>query len=216
VFVSDVMSAPAVTVTADTTIKAAARLLRDRDVAAAPVVDGAGQLVGIVSEIDLLRGSVTPDPVAHLVPVTPGAGAPPRTVEDVMTRDVQVLQPHSDLYDAARSMRSSGIRSLPVVDGGTVVGVVSRSDLLEVLARDDDEIARDLLTAVEAELGGQHGVAVVVDSGVVTLTGGRAGALAVASVLAARVPGVVRVQTPDAQTPELQAPDAQAPPEAGR
>jgi CBS domain-containing protein len=60
-----------------------------------------------------------------------------------MTTDVQVLQPASDLYDAARVMRASGIRSLPVVDAGRVVGVVSRSDLLRVLAREDDEVLRD-------------------------------------------------------------------------
>lgn len=194
-FVSDVMTSPAVTVTADTSIKAAARLLRDRDVAAAPVVDGAGALVGIVSEIDLLRGTLAPDPVAHLLPVAAEPGAPPSTVADVMTRDVQVLLPHSDLYDAARSMRSSGIRSLPVVDGDTVVGVVSRSDLLTVLAREDDDIARDLRSALDDELGPHSGVRAEVEGGVVALTGAVADDLAAAALVAARLPGVVRVTT---------------------
>jgi CBS domain-containing protein len=195
VFVSDVMTAPAVTVTADTSIKDAARLLRDRDVAAAPVVDGTGALVGIVSEIDLLRGTVAPDPVAHLLPVARDTGAQPRTVADVMTRDVQVLLPHSDLYDAARSMRTSGIRSLPVVDGRTVVGVVSRSDLLRVLAREDEEIVRDLRAALAAELGPHADVHVTVAAGVVTLTCGAADDSPAAALVASRVPGVVRVET---------------------
>lgn len=193
--VSELMSAPAVTVRADASIKAAARLLRDRDVAAAPVVDGTGALVGIVSEIDLLRGSVLPDPVAHLLPVATDGAAPPSVVADVMTRDVQVLPPHSDLYDAARAMRGSGIRSLPVVDGGRVVGVVSRSDLLDVLARGDDEVARDLRAALAAELGPDAGVRAEVADGVVTVTGGVASALAAAALVATRVPGVVRVET---------------------
>lgn len=193
-FVSDVMSAPAVTVTADTSIKAAARLLRDRDVAAAPVVDEHGALVGIVSEIDLLRGSLGPDPVAHLFPVGDDGGAPPSSVADVMTQDVQVLLPHSDLYDAARLMRSSGIRSLPVVHGGTVVGVVSRSDLLKVLAREDEDVLRDLRAALVAELGPHHDVVVDVTNGVVTVTSAGADHLAAARLVATRVPGVVRVE----------------------
>ena len=194
-FVSDVMSAPAVTVRAGTSVKEAARVLRDRDVAAAPVVDDAGALIGIVSEIDLLRGSLPPDPVAHLLPVTAETDVQPRTVADVMTTDVQVLQPRSDLYDAARVMRASGIRSLPVVDGGRVVGVVSRSDLLRVLAREDDEVLRDLQQALTAELGPHHEVEVSLSGGVVTLAGGGAGGLAAAALVAARVPGVVRVET---------------------
>ena len=194
-FVSDVMTSPAVTVTADTSIKAAARLLRARDVAAAPVVDGTGALVGIVSEIDLLRGTLVPDPVAHLLPVTADADSPPGRVADVMTRDVRVLLPHSDLYDAARALRASGIRSMPVVDGGAVVGVVSRSDLLRVLAREDEEVARDLDAALAAELGPRAGVHVEVVSGVVSLPSDSESERAVAALLASRIPGVVRVST---------------------
>lgn len=192
-FVSDVMTWPAVTVTDGTSIKAAARLLRDRDVAAAPVVDDSGALVGMVSEIDLLRGTLPPDPVAHLRPVPADEQAPPSLVSHVMTRDVSVLLPHSDLYDAARSMRASGIRSLPVVDGGTVIGVVSRSDLLRVLARDDGEVVRDLRAALAAELGPRADVEVEVADGVVTLTTGDSADRAAAALVASRVPGVIRV-----------------------
>ena len=194
-FVSQIMTSPVVTVTEGTSVKAAARVLRDRDVAAAPVVDDTGALVGIVSELDLLRGSLAPDPVAHLLPVSTDGAVPPSVVADVMTRDVQVLLPHSDLYDAARVMRASGIRSLPVVDGSTVVGVVSRSDLLQVLAREDDEVLHDLRTALTAELGPHADVRVEVAGGVVVLTTGHADDLAAAALVAGRVPGVVRVET---------------------
>jgi CBS domain-containing protein len=94
-------------------------------------------------------------------------------------------------------MRASGIRSLPVVDAGRVVGVVSRSDLLRVLAREDDEIADDLQAALAAELGPHHDVEVGVLAGVVTVSSGSPAALPVAALVAARLPGVVRVQTPD-------------------
>lgn len=192
--VSDLMTTPVVTVTAPTGIKEAARLLRDRDVAAVPVVDDAGALVGIVSEIDLLRGSVLPDPVAHLVPVDGPTGRPPTTVADVMTVEVEVLDPHTDLYDAARRMRSSGLRSLPVVDDGQVVGVLSRADLLRVLARDDDEIAADVRRRLAEEFG-RVPAEVRVERGVVSLSGLTAEAVREGMVLvSSRVPGVVRVQ----------------------
>jgi len=195
-FVSDLMTTPAVTVTARTSIKGAARLLRDRNVAAVPVLDDDGALVGIVSEIDLLRGTVVPDPTAHLLPVAPPEDDPPATVAEVMSTDVQVLFPHSDLYDAARRMRVSGVRSLPVVQGGEVVGVVSRADLLRVLAREDDEIAVDVQARFGEEFGAHVPCQVRVQDGVVTLTAGHAsGDLEAAMLLTERVPGVVRVQT---------------------
>ena len=169
-FVSDLMTAPAVTVSPRASIKAAARLLRDRNVAAVPVVDDAGALVGVVSEIDLLRGTVLPDPAAHLLPVAPPADEPPRTVADVMTTDVQVLAPHSDLYDTARRMSVAGVRSLPVLQDGRIVGVVSRADLLRVLAREDDEIEADVHAALELEFGAHVPCQVQVEDGVVTLS----------------------------------------------
>lgn len=193
-FVSELMTRPAVTVRAQTSIKAAARLLRDRNVAAVPVVDDSGALVGIVSEIDLLRGSVLPDPAAHLLPVAAPSDEPPATVADVMTADVQVLAPHSDLYDTARRMSASGVRSLPVLEDGQIVGVVSRADLLRVLAREDQEIAADVEQALEREFGAHVPCRVQVEDGVVTLTGSQSGgALEGAELIAERVPGVVRV-----------------------
>jgi hypothetical protein len=76
-----------------------------------------------------------------------------------------------------------------------VVGVVSRSDLLQILARDDDEIAGDLRTALVAELGPHHDVSAEVSGGVVTLASGGGVDLAAAALVATRVPGVVRVST---------------------
>jgi len=195
-FVSDLMTTPAVTVTARMSIKGAARLLRDRNVAAVPVLDDDGALVGIVSEIDLLRGTVVPDPTAHLLPVAPPEQDLPVTVAEVMSADVQVLFPHSDLYDAACRMRVSGVRSLPVVQDGEVVGIVSRADLLRVLAREDDEIAADVQARFGEEFGAHVPCQVRVQDGVVTLTAGPAsGDLEAAMLLTERVPGVVRVRT---------------------
>lgn len=193
--VSELMTTPAVTTTPETSIKAAARLLRDRGVAAVPVLDADGALVGVVSELDLLRGTVVPDPVAHLFPVPDAAGPVPRTVADVMTSEVAVVAPSGDLHDAAQLMRRSGVRSLPVLEHGRVVGVVSRADLLRVLAREDEEVAEDVRAQLARERGSGPAADVRVVDGVVTLTAaGPDDDLSAAQVLAARVPGVVRVE----------------------
>lgn len=65
---ADVMTSPVVTLTSDTPVKVAAKILLDRKIAAAPVVRD-GCLVGMLSEIDVLRDDVPPDPTAHLLPV---------------------------------------------------------------------------------------------------------------------------------------------------
>lgn len=189
--VQELMSSPALTVTPATSVKTAARLLRDRAVSAVPVVDEAGALVGVVSEIDLLRGTVLPDPVAHLVPV-PVTESAPSYVDEVMTREVVVLGPRTDLYDAVRTLRETGLRSVPVVEHGRVLGVLSRSDLLRALARTDEEVADQ----VQLQLAGEPGRwRVEVDGGVVRLAAGEPGADPQAvAVLAQRVPGVVRVE----------------------
>ena len=193
--VSELMTTPAVTTTPDTSVKAAARLLRDRGVAAVPVLDADGALVGMVSELDLLRGTVVPDPVAHLFPVPDASEPVPRTVADVMTREVAVVDPLGDLHDAAQLMRRSGVRSLPVLEHGRVIGVVSRADLLRVLAREDDEVAADVRAQLARERGSRPAADVHVVDGVVRLTAtGPDDDLAAARALAARVPGVVHVE----------------------
>ncbi|MCW2623194.1 MAG: domain containing rane protein [Frankiales bacterium] len=193
-FVSELMTFPVLMITSSTGIKEAARLLRTRDVAAAPVVDRDGRLMGVVSEIDLLRHTVLPDPVAHLRPVLPD-GPVPHQVGDVMTTDVQALTLHDDLYEAVRLMAVTGVRSLPVVDSDRVVGVVSRSDLLRALARSDEDILREVQDQLALGLEDDVPCDAEVDAGLVTLTASAPGAdLTTARILAARVPGVVGVR----------------------
>lgn len=188
------MSTPVVSVPPDMPVKTAARVLRRRDVAAAPVLAVDGDVVGMVSELDLLCDDVLPDPRAHLRPV-PVQDPPPCLVRDVMTPQVLALGPHQDLYDAVRVMREHAVRSLPVLDGGRLVGIVSRSDLLAALARSDGEIRAELTRL----FGGYEplrrvAAQVTVEDGVVQLPPGLAGtALTEASRLAATVAGVVRV-----------------------
>lgn len=127
--IREIMSSPAVTVSSASSVRHAAGMLRDRGFTALPVLDDDGRLVGIVSEADLLDGRVQPDARRRRADLPPH----PRrgdTVADVMTSPVESLTPGADIADAVTTMLDERIRCLPIVDGYTVVGVITRRDLL--------------------------------------------------------------------------------------
>ena len=194
--VRDVMSSPVVTVAPDTHLKEVADLLVRHEVSAVPVVDD-GALVGIVSEADLVPLELAPDPRAHLAPVREPPPGVPRVVAEVMTREVVALPEGADASEAGRLMLERRIKSIPVVQGRRVVGIVARRDLLKVLARGDEEIAGDLRTLLEEELGPPSPYRVTVRDGVVELTGPPDPTVRrLATLLVRGVPGVVEVRFP--------------------
>lgn len=199
----DFMTTPVLTVRPDTTVKDVAKLLLRHAISAVPVVDDDGRLVGIVSELDLLLGDVPGDPVAHVIPVPPEQAPPPHVAADVMTRDVLALGEDTDAADVARLMREASLKSIPVLHGERVVGIVSRRDLLRSIARDDRAIRDDVVERLRefADLPGDYDVQV--DAGVVTLrlTGADAVATETAVLLARRVPGALRVHLVDQPRP---------------
>lgn len=192
--VHEVMTTPVVTVTPETTIREAARLLTEHAITAMPVVTGTGELLGVVSEADLLLEAFLPDQRAHDLPVHVTSGPVMTTVAEVMNRHVLTVPAGSDLAEAADLMVSTMVKSLPVVDGDRVVGVVSRRDLVQVLARRDSSIE----AAVDGMLrsSGYDWTAEVSD-GVVTVDGPeRAEDVEIAKVLVGTVPGVVGIYFP--------------------
>jgi CBS domain-containing protein len=144
--VSEIMSRPVITVTPDTGVKAAAKLLVERDISALPVVDAKGRLVGIVSEADLLSIETRPDPLTRAMPLAPTAGSTPKTVEEVMTKDVLVVAANGEVSQAARIMLETGIKRVPVMRGRQLVGILSRRDLVTVIARPDDAIEAEIVS----------------------------------------------------------------------
>jgi CBS domain-containing protein len=142
--VRDVMSSPVVCVPPEMRLKEVADLLVTRAISAVPVVDD-GELVGIVSEADLVPLELAPDPRAHLIPQTDATAHLPKVVAEVMTRAVIALPEEADLAEAGRLLLERRITSIPILRGRRVVGIVARRDLLEVLARRDQDIARDLV-----------------------------------------------------------------------
>lgn len=191
---ADFMTADVVTTTPQASVRAATRLLLDRRISALPVVDDGGSLVGIVSELDLLRLRVAPDPRAHLFPQDQPDDPAPRTVEQVMTRDVYALPDSADAAAFASLMADTGVKSVPVVQGARLVGIVGRRDLLGLLARDDDVVLAEVsaLLASDVALAGWRAE---VDGGEVTLLGaGTAEQADAAERLVRAVPGVVRTR----------------------
>jgi CBS domain-containing protein len=112
-----------------------------------------------------------------------------------MTREVVALPEEADAAEAGRLMLERRIKSIPVLRGRRVVGIVARRDLLEVLARRDEDIAGDLAALLAAELGAPSPYRVTVRDGSVTLTGPTdPSSRRLAGLLAREVPGVVEVR----------------------
>lgn len=146
--VGSVMTRDVVTAAPDDTYKQLVSRLRAYRVGALPVVRRTGEVVGIVSEADLLlkEERPAPGPGGHLVhPHGNAARARARNATALMSSPVVTIGEEATLTEAARLMRKHGVKHLPVIDGsGCLVGVVSRIDLLESFLRSDESIAREV------------------------------------------------------------------------
>jgi predicted transcriptional regulator len=172
-------------------VKTAVQLLDRHQITAMPVVDAQGLLVGVVSEADVLRDRFPPDRRAHALLVEISVPPVQLAVTDVMTHLPMSVAPDDDLVRAVELLVDTQVKSLPVVAFGRVVGMVSRCDVIEVMARQDE-----LIEAEVDELLRLAGVecVVAVDDGVVQLRDAHsAESLRAAQVIAGRVPGVVAV-----------------------
>lgn len=175
----------------------AAALLAGRGFTALPVVDDDGLLIGIVTEADLVRDRFPRD-ARSLTHAGPRSEAVPvrETVGEVMTSPAASMGSGTDVAVLTKAMLEAGQRAMPIVDGSRLVGIVTRRDLVRVVGRDDDTIARDVRHRLEI-YGGPNRWDVQVHCGVVTI-GDEYDDEAdrhIATVLAEAVPGVVRAQT---------------------
>lgn len=188
------MSKPVITVTPDTPIKTAARLLVSCGISAVPVLDHTGALVGIVSEADLLPIETRPDPRAQAAPIRATAGSTPHTVADVMTKKVLTVPLDAEASEAARLMIDARVKRLPVVHDGRVVGIVSRRDLVRVIARADEDLEIELDRRLrELPIGIAEG-AVGVEAGIATIQMAPGPDRRLAESIALTVPGVLEVR----------------------
>ena len=128
--VRDRMSRHPITVTTDVHIDEALKAMRDNKVRRLPVVDRDGRLVGIVSEMDLLYAS--PSPATSLSVYEIHYLMARITVQDVMTKEVISIEEDTPLEEAARIMVDNKIGGLPVVRDGTLVGIITETDLFKI------------------------------------------------------------------------------------
>lgn len=189
--VVDVMTTDVITVTADTSIKEAARLMFRNRVSGLPVCDAQSCLVGIITEADFLRLEVARQEADDVQPV--------ETVGEVMNPTVITVAPEAPIADAARVMVVNDVNRLPVVDKESkILGIVSRLDVVAVFTRPDDiiedEIREDVIRRVL--FVDPDSVGVAVNNGVVTFTGqiGTRTEARLLEELVRRLDGVVRVE----------------------
>ncbi|MFF2009577.1 CBS domain-containing protein [Streptomyces sp. NPDC058195] len=201
--VADVMSKRVVAVRPGAGFKEIVAAMGRWKVTALPVIEGEGRVVGIVSEADLVLKEELRDRRLGLVEQLrrPDAAAKAGSdrAADLMTSPAVTVGLHASLPQAARLMATRHVKRLPVVDPqGVIQGVVSRSDLLKVFLRPDedlaDEVRREVVDRLFPLSRGQVGVHV--EAGVVTLTGDVSDRvlLPVAERLARAVEGVVDVR----------------------
>jgi CBS domain-containing protein len=115
--VGEVMTPNPATIDPDAPVAGAARLMREQDIGAVVVADD-GRPVGIVTDRDIAVRVVA-------------EGRDPREtpVRDAASGDVEAVRPDTKISDATELMRLRAVRRLPVVEGGTIVGIVSLGDL---------------------------------------------------------------------------------------
>jgi CBS domain-containing protein len=222
------------TTTPDTTVETVAQLMINLRITGVPVLDRNGQLVGIVTEGDLLRRVETGTERrrsgwsewfsgnARLAADYVKSHA--RRIEDVMTRKVVTVEELAGLDEIAELMERNGIKRIPVVHDGKIVGIVSRADLLQVLAsggaptteaEDSDRLIRGRLLA---ELDTQEWASpteanIVVSDGILHFWGtvGSEEERTALRVLAENIPGVRGVEDHTIASPRYLAPLFPAP-----
>ncbi|MGZ4103637.1 MAG: CBS domain-containing protein [Actinomycetota bacterium] len=183
--VEDVMTRDVVTVREDAPFRDIVEKLLSNDISGMPVVDGNGRVVGIVSESDLLAKEAFPrghgqSPLSRLLAgvtdLREGANrekALGLDARDLMSGRVIKASPEEGLPAAARRMLEHGVKRLPVIKEGRLVGLISRHDVLRVFATTDGELAGVVSEFLRRcmYVPPDHLVRVRTEGGVVTLEG---------------------------------------------
>jgi CBS domain-containing protein len=180
-FVKDVMTASVIWVERDTPFAAIAAALREYRVSAFPVLDEKGQVIGVVSESDLLAKLALgggedgmPGMITGILHQHQTEKARAVTAGDLMTSPAETVSPDDTLEHAARLMYLRKVKRLPVVDTDNhLAGIVSRADVLAFYDRPDVEIGEEIRNDIAVcESHADAGrIDVMVTDGVVTLTG---------------------------------------------
>lgn len=172
------MTTSVVAVRRDASFKEMAAMLRSRRISAFPVIDDRGRVIGVVSESDLLvkeavqtEGSSLIAALRHIREDDKAAGI---TAGDLMTSPAITIGPEAAVEEAARILYDRRVKRLPVVNAaGRLLGIVSRTDVLAVYGRADEQIRAEIVRAVLPGIvpGLRQNLKVAVQDGIVTISG---------------------------------------------
>jgi CBS domain-containing protein len=186
-----IMTRPVITVTPETKIVDAANTMLQKHVSGLPVVDAAGKLVGVVSEGDFIRRSEigTQRKRGRFLKFILGPGKAAidfvhehgSRISEIMTSEPLTITEDTPLPEIVELMEKNNIKRLPVMRGDKIVGIVSRSNLLQAVASiardvpdptaDDDHIRNRVIDAIEKNDWCPFGLSVIVRDGIVHLSG---------------------------------------------
>ncbi|MDM9623386.1 hypothetical protein A6U87_25875 [Rhizobium sp. AC44/96] len=184
----DVMTKDVVHISPAIGIRHAVAVMLENNVSGLPVVDDQGRVCGMLTEGDLLlrreiRLSSRPARAPEVISETDlerYISSNGWSVADVMSQDVIVAGPDSEISDIAESLQAHRIKRLPIVEDGKLIGIVSRRDILQIiidapattLPRGDASIKLALRTRLRSDLGlTSQRIQVTVKDGQVTLEG---------------------------------------------
>ena len=189
---ADVMVSNVITVGVNASIGEVAAILLNNNISGAPVVGEKGELVGIVSEGDLIRRPETGTSKRHSwwlellsnerTLAAEYVKSHSRKVADVMTSDVITAKPDTPLGEIAAMLERNQIKRVPIVEGGKIVGLVSRANILQALASatkklpslasaDDSQLRKEVVARLAAEPWRPSMLTVTVQDGTVDLWG---------------------------------------------
>ena len=212
----DVMVRDVITIGPRESVAHAAKLIAQNDVSALPVIDDHGRLVGLISEGDLMNREEIGTEIHHpwwIEAVTPGATLAAefakshgKRVEEVMSENVITATEDTSLADIAALLERNRIKRVPIVQHGELVGIVSRSNLVQALASngaastaslDTNRVIREeLLSRLEQQRWTDFGSRnIIVSDGKVHLWGlvGSPAERTALIALAENIPGVTEV-----------------------
>jgi CBS domain-containing protein len=187
----DVMVSPVISVKPSASVKDVAKMLLEHRISAVPVVDNQRKIIGIISEGDLLHRAESGTDHQRswwLLALARGDAlaadyitAHAKKVADVMTTEVITAGPDTPLYEIAATLEKYGIKRVPIVKDGELVGIVSRANLIQAVASDrkklviapsDTAIRDKLLADLKSRRGAHTGlINATVTDGIVDLWG---------------------------------------------
>ncbi|MCJ7813766.1 CBS domain-containing protein [bacterium] len=116
----NIMTRNVITIHPEVSLQEAIHMLIEKGISGMPVVDATGKLIGIISEKDIIHFYTFSQDMKNI------------KVKEAMTTDVVSFSPETDIEEIALSIAQKGFRRAPIVEGGKVVGIISRRDIIRV------------------------------------------------------------------------------------